>query len=112
MDKSKESDHSMSYSGIKESQLSEQQEENKIEFKIRDPIKPVFEHATDLISQNKSEVKPVKKLFPMRSNLSNSNINLKKSIKVAASNTVNEYLIGFSTVTERKSILLCLFLIY
>ena len=52
---------------------------------------------------DQGQSRPVKKLFPVKNNLSDSKPQTQASSKAVASRTLNEYLIGFHTVSERKS---------
>ena len=50
---------------------------------------------TKLVKNNK-EGKSIKKLFPMKNTLTSSNLSIKKPLKALASDTANEYQIGYN----------------
>lgn len=82
--------------------LSKQSQEFYPNLQAQEPPVPGFSSEVALLFENKSEIKSVKKLFPVRNNLTNSNVSIKKSINFISSSTANEYLIGFNNLTAAK----------
>ena len=84
--------------------LSKQSQEFKANPIPKKKIPKMFSSNVVKLFENKSEIKPIKKLFPVRNNLTSSNVNIKKSVNFISSCTANEYHIGYNNLTAGKHI--------
>jgi hypothetical protein len=105
MDKSEEIDTSMNpRSGNQLPAHSEVSQEMYLHTSQKNPGPSLAHSDVGTFSNNmaKAEAKSFKKLFPMKNNLSNSSVSIKKNIKPLTSLTVNEYQIGYDHIFQNE----------